>query len=234
MPLRRILILLVLLFVAGVTQAQTADSIQRQEKTLISSDSLSRDTTSKKSDKQDTLSKKERRREARRTQDTTEVVFKDSARLALEKINRQATIRSAIIPGWGQITNGKWWKVPIVYGGLVGVALAFDFNQRYYKHFLEEAQYRYENPEQYLNEEYAGINDEYIIQAKDYHRRNRDLSVLIGLGVYALNIIDAYVDSKMFRYDMGDDLSFRIGPSIQSYPGMRGQALGFKVAFAIP
>ena len=227
---RIFLLCMLMLLGTSYLRAQELDSLQLQQQEVSSTDSLDQDTLLKKQGG----SKKMNKRKERELQDTSDVVVKDSARLALEKINRQATIRSAVIPGWGQVTNGKWWKVPIVYGGLVGVVLTYDFQQRYYKHFLEEAQYRHENPEQYLNEEYANISPEYIIQAKDYHRRNRDLSILVGLGVYALNIIDAYVDSKMFRYDMGDELGLKIGPSLQTYPGMGGQALGFKVAFVIP
>src|SRR5690606_13425104 len=74
------------------------------------------------------------------TQDTAPVVYKDSARLALERRSRLAVKRSAILPGWGQITNGRWWKVPILYGGVVGLVISYDISQSGYKEMLEEAQ----------------------------------------------------------------------------------------------
>ncbi|HCN83771.1 MAG TPA: hypothetical protein DIT07_09125, partial [Sphingobacteriaceae bacterium] len=52
--------------------------------------------------------------------DTLPVVFKDSARLALERMPHTAVVRSAILPGLGQIYNKRWWKVPFIYGGFVG------------------------------------------------------------------------------------------------------------------
>jgi hypothetical protein len=78
-------------------------------------------------------------------------LFKDSTEL---QSPRKAVLRSAIIPGWGQARNGKWWKVPLVYGGFVGIGLVYDFNQRFYKEFLGESQARSEGRkelEQYFN-----------------------------------------------------------------------------------
>lgn len=239
--MRIVRFLSVLFFVLGVvqaSQAQKTDSLRKAIQ-IISVDSLNmQDTTNTPTT--ENVRKEQRRQRKQRPrviEDSTEVVFKDSARLALEELNRRATMRSVILPGWGQITNGRWWKVPIIYGGFVSVGLAFEFNQRNYRIFLKEAQFRLANPGQFDNPEYGQYNTQSIIQAKDFYRRNRDLSVLIGLGVYAINIIDAYVDSKMFRYDMGDDLTFQIRPSLQTYPlalGQTRQALGLKLAFTIP
>lgn len=142
------------------------------------------------------------------------VIFKDSARLALEALPRIASRRSAILPGWGQVTNGRWWKVPAVYGGFVGVGLVFEFNNRYYKKFLDELQYRDANNGEKLDPDLLKGDTPALIQYKDYYRRNRDLSVLIGVGWYAVNIIDAYIDAKFFRFDISDKLGFSIKPSL--------------------
>lgn len=148
------------------------------------------------------------------------VVYKDSTRIALENLTRTAVRKSAILPGWGQLQNGRWWKVPIVIGGFAGVVYSYDFARTHYRKFLKEAQYRTVNPgpNEFLYPEYAGYSTEGIIQAKDFYRRNRDLSILAGLGLYALQLIDAYVDAKFFRYDISDDFSFNLGPSIESNP----------------
>ncbi|WP_207427904.1 DUF5683 domain-containing protein [Pedobacter sp. SYSU D00535] len=146
-------------------------------------------------------------------------VVKDSARLVLERLPRQAALSSAIIPGWGQIRNGRWWKVPFIYGGIVGLVLTAEWEQRHYKEILHEIQYYQENGGKFDPEGlFAGrtdISDQNLIPFKDYYRRNRDLSILGIAAVYAINIIDAYVDAKFFRFDVSDDLAIKIQPSLQ-------------------
>ena len=147
--------------------------------------------------------------------ESKETVVKDSARLALERLPRRAVVSSAILPGLGQIRNGRWWKVPIIYGGFVSLALAIDFNQRYYKDILSELQYRNANSGMKLNPDYEPFEDRALISAKDFYRRNRDLSILACGALYAINLIDAYVDAKFFRFDISDDLAIKVSPSIQ-------------------
>ena len=142
-------------------------------------------------------------------------VLKDSARIAIEAMPRRAAMRSLLLPGYGQIYNKRWWKVPLVYGGFVGIGLVFEFNQRNYKIFLKEAQFRELNPGKTQNTLYAGYTSQGIIQIKDAYRRDRDLSVLAGLGFYAITIIDAYVDAKFFRFDISDELSLKVQPMIE-------------------
>jgi hypothetical protein len=163
-------------------------------------------------------------------------VVKDSARIALEAMPRRAALNSAMLPGLGQITNKRWWKVPLVYGGFVGLGLVFEFNQRYYKVFLKEAQFRQDNPGKTQNPLYAPFTTEGIISIKDSYRRNRDLSILAGLGFYAINIIDAYVDAKFFRFDISDDLSVKLSPSLNPNPIHASSAspvLGLKLKIAL-
>lgn len=160
-------------------------------------------------------------------------VLKDSARLAIEAMPRTAARRSAMLPGLGQIYNKRWWKVPLVYGGFVGIGLVYEFNQRNYKIFLKEAQYRQENPGKTQNPLYAPYTTEGIINIKDSYRRDRDLSILGGLGFYAINIIDAYIDAKFFRFDLSDDLSVQLKPSVQQtvpvHASASGAVLGLKL-----
>jgi hypothetical protein len=175
-------------------------------------------------------------------QDTTKKAIKktpaikDSARIAIEAMPRRAALNSAMLPGLGQIYNKRWWKVPLVYGGFIGIGLVFEFNQRYYQVFLKEAQFRQENPGKTQNPLYAPYTTEGIISIKDSYRRNRDLSVLAGLGFYAINIIDAYVDAKFFRFDISDELSVKVSPSLNQVPihaSSTGQVLGLKLKIAL-
>lgn len=149
-----------------------------------------------------------------KTKLATDGVVKDSARLAIEAMPGIALRRSAILPGLGQIYNKRWWKVPLVYGGFVGIGLVYEFNQRQYKIFLTEAQYRQEDPGK-ANPAWKAYTNEGIIGVKDDYRRTRDLSILAGVAFYAVQIIDAYIDAKFFRFDVSDDLSLKIDPFIQ-------------------
>lgn len=161
---------------------------------------------------------------------------KDSARLAIEEMPRRAAMKSLILPGLGQIYNKRWWKVPLVYGGFIGIGLVFEFNNRNYQVFLKEAQFRELNPQKTLNPLYSGYTNEGIIQIKDAYRRDRDLSVLGGLGFYAITIIDAYVDAKFFRFDISDELSMRIQPAVVQPPVHASAfppALGLKLKLSL-
>jgi hypothetical protein len=122
----------------------------------------------------------------------------------------RAALYSAILPGAGQIYNRKYWKVPIVLGGL-GVSYWFiqDNNkeyQRYKDAYLDVVNGRADE----FNGRYGA--DQLRSVADTYHRW-RDLSyVAFGL-VYALNIVDASVDGYFVRFDVSNDLSIRTGPS---------------------
>ncbi|MFA6945220.1 MAG: DUF5683 domain-containing protein [Pedobacter sp.] len=154
------------------------------------------------------------KRDSSKTTVKKETIVKDSARLAIEAMPRRAAMKSLMLPGLGQIYNKRWWKVPLVYGGFLGIGLVFEFNQRNYKVFLKEAQFRELNPGKTQNPLYSGYTNEGIIAIKDAYRRDRDLSVLAGLGFYAITIIDAYVDAKFFRFDISDELSLQVKPSV--------------------
>lgn len=159
-------------------------------------------------------------------------VIKDSARLAIEKMPKQAAIRSAILPGLGQLYNKRWWKVPMVYAGFISIGLAYEFNQRYYKEFLGEVQYRLENNNKPKDPRYAGYSYEGMVRVKDTYRRNRDLSILGFVGMHALNILDAYIDAKFFRFDISDDLSIQAYPTLYNQPTLT-QAYTFKFKLAL-
>lgn len=147
-------------------------------------------------------------------------LFKDSTEL---QNPRKAVLRSAILPGWGQIRNKRWWKVPLVYGGFVGLGLVYEFNNRYFKELLTESQFRKANPTlpdetRFKFERYKGIPDNQIYNAKDFYRRNRDLTLYSTFGFYLLQMVDAYIDAKLATFDVSDDLSLKIKPSIYAPP----------------
>ncbi len=223
---RGLISLILLIFFCVSAKGQVIDTLTGADR--ISKDTFNmQDTANIPRGKQEPLSKIQE-----------PVVIKDSTRLALEELTRTAVRKSMIIPGWGQLQNGRWWKVPIVVGGFAGLAYSYDFARQNYRKFLKEAQYRTVNPgpNEFLFPEFAGYSTEGVIQAKDFYRRNRDLSILGGLGFYAIQLIDAYVDAKFFRYDISDDFSFNVKPSFEPVPwafAYTKPTVGFKLAFQL-
>lgn len=141
---------------------------------------------------------------------------KDAHRQLIERMPRRATLRSLIIPGFGQLTNRRWWKVPLIYGGLILFYTEFKNNQASYRSFLAESQARADGRKE--NSNYSRYSDTGIYANKDLYRRNRDICMVSMVAVYAANVLDAYVDAKFFRFDISDKLTLRVNPSLQASP----------------
>ena len=129
----------------------------------------------------------------------------------------KAVMRSLMIPGWGQLYNHRWWKLPLIYAGLGSLGYLEVTNQHYYSSILKEAKLR----EQGLpgDPQYAGVSDADVISATDYYRRNRDLCILGFIGFWGIQMIDAYIDAKFqHSYTMDNNLSIKVTPAILGQP----------------
>jgi Family of unknown function (DUF5683) len=130
---------------------------------------------------------------------------------------RVATIRSAILPGWGQITNRKYWKLPLVYGGIGVTAGIFLYNIKTFK----EAKAAYinaidQNPinDFQIPEPYFSVRDqpERIRSFRNQIRQNVDYSALFFIIFWGLNVVDATVDAHLRYFDVGNNLSLQLKP----------------------
>ena len=143
---------------------------------------------------------------------------------------RGALWRAAAVPGWGQLYNRQYYKIPIVYvglGAIVGLALQLNDRYLFYRHaYLYKAWQQqlaegetnpfaqYEPVYAELAERYGEVEASRIRPIRDNFRRNRDLSYFgIGL-VYGLTMLDAYVSAHLLDFDIGEDLSFRVLPRV--------------------
>ena len=124
--------------------------------------------------------------------------------------------RSAIFPGWGQIYNKAYWKLPLVYGTYVGVGLVYNYNRTNYRKFRQAYIERSdEDPTNDFNTiESEVVTLDGIRRGREFFRKNRDLSVIAILGVHALQMVEAYVDAHLKGFDISDDLSFDTRPSL--------------------
>lgn len=131
-----------------------------------------------------------------------------------------------VIPGGGQIYNRKYWKLPLVYGGFMGCIYAMRWNNMMYKDYAQAyldimdddpgtASY---NKFLHLGRQITPQNEEryktIFKKRKDRYRRYRDLSFFVMLGVYAISVIDAYVDAELSVFDISKDLSLKLRPAV--------------------
>ncbi|MCL6260585.1 DUF5683 domain-containing protein [Aquiflexum sp. TKW24L] len=158
--------------------------------------------------------------------DTLKVDYTDPA----IKNPKKATILSAIVPGAGQIYNGKPWKVPIIYAGFAANIYFIEFNDRRYKIF-RDALFAYDEPGGPTdpNRAFPSLNRDGLVRNVNYWRRNRDLNYFLFIGIYALNIIDANVDAHLSAFDVSDDLTFRFEPSYESLSAGGGNIIGLSL-----
>ncbi|MBS2096657.1 DUF5683 domain-containing protein [Carboxylicivirga linearis] len=160
----------------------------------------------------------------------------------------KASFYAAILPGMGQIYNKKYWKLPILYGGIGATGYAIHFNSKYYKKY--RSAYRdfiIQDPgnKSYLEFIPPGLTEADVVggtyeswfedaleRKKQYYKRYRDLSYFIMVGVYIIQIVDAAVDAHFYNFSISDDLSMRVNPTIMEssrgdYGGV-GIQLNFK------
>jgi Family of unknown function (DUF5683) len=137
-------------------------------------------------------------------------VKKQGAKTRTLRSPKKAAIFSAILPGLGQAYNRSYWKIPIIYGAMGGLAYLFNNNNLEYQRNRNELIFRLNNPNQ-VND-YPKLSAENITTQKEIFRRYRDLSGLGFLLVYVGNILEASVDAHLKTYDMSDDLSLKWQP----------------------
>ena len=154
-------------------------------------------------------------------------------------LNRQpdaikAVWLGAIFPGAGQMYNRSYWKLPIVYGAFMGCGYAISWNHNRYSSYKtayidlyndNQAGTVSEDPSKsyiaVIPEGYdlkrVGGKDRWLNTLKNQqniYRRYRDYSILATVLVYALSLIDAYVDAQLFDYDISPDLTLNVEPQI--------------------
>lgn len=137
---------------------------------------------------------------------------------------KRAMWLAIVFPGAGQMYNRKYWKLPIIYGGFVGCFYAYSWNGQMYKDYAQaymdimdddDTTHSYDQF-MHLGNQVSGNISRYqnlFKKRKDRFRRYRDMSVFCIIGVYALSVIDAYVDASLSEFDISDDLTLRVSPT---------------------
>lgn len=163
----------------------------------------------------------------------------DSASLTKAKPEfspRKASIRSAILPGWGQAYNKKYWKIPIVYGALGTTAAVFSFNLTQYKRIsfayrllVLKDSLRYKEVDADLQPFIKANASNDLRNYRNSYRKDIDYSVIVFLLFWGLNVVDATVDAHLKGFDVSDDLSLKIKPGFSPVANTTGLSLVFDI-----
>ncbi|MDO4320230.1 MAG: DUF5683 domain-containing protein [Bacteroidales bacterium] len=138
----------------------------------------------------------------------------------------RAVWMSALFPGLGQVYNRRYWKLPLVVGGFMGLGYATSWNNgmlsdytRAYRDIMDNDP----STKSYMDFFPPTVNESdldkkwltNLLQSrKNFYRRNRDLCIICMVGVYFLAMIDAYVDASLSHFDISPDLSMDIAPAL--------------------
>ena len=160
-----------------------------------------------------------------------EALIKKSDTLVIKEIDplrpTKASFYSALLPGLGQAYNKKYWKLPIVYGA-IGTSLYFYINNnKKYNNYRDAYKRRLQG---FNDDEYQYLDDSRLIQAQRFYQRNRDLSLLVTVAFYVLNIVDANIDAHLAQFNVNDKLSFQpeVYPNEINYKLNMGISLNYK------
>jgi len=170
---------------------------------------------------------------------TADTVIKGEKKDSVRKHSpRKASLRSAILPGWGQIYNKKYWKLPLVYAGIGIPGYLIYYNKNWYdrsRYALAVASSSAPTQDS-LNKVHPQLlaltssrSVDAIRNYRNEFRKNMDYSILITLLFWGLNVIDATVDAHLKDFDVSDKISMRIKPVILT--GTRTPALSFVFNF---
>lgn len=141
---------------------------------------------------------------------TDSLHLKKAQKKAIYSQARKATVMSAVVPGLGQAYNKKYWKIPVIYAALGGLGYWGINNHQQYKYYSNNLRALYDEDPNTLNT--TPYSSSQLISQKNYYKKYRDIAIMAGAIVYAINIIDANVDAHLKTFDVSDDLSLKVHP----------------------
>ena len=147
----------------------------------------------------------------------------------------KATIYSAILPGLGQAYNKKYWKVPVVYAGFGFLTYLIYTNNTEYVSYNEAYVYDADIDPIPPNEYAIKYDKDQLLKGRDFYRKELERSFIFTALWYFLNIIDASVDAHLFNFDISDNLSLRVEPTMNFNHYISPKpAAGLKICISIP
>lgn len=155
-----------------------------------------------------------------------------SAQSVVKEHSANKALALSLIPGAGQVYNKQVWKIPIIYGALGAMGYFTYDNYQKMSVFKEEYLYRVNNNGQTLSSDLAEYPTQNIYNMYESYNKDFQLMIIISVAVYGVNLIDAYVFGHLFDYQIDDDISMSIMPSmIPTIDGTLAPTLGVGFRF---
>jgi len=167
------------------------------------------------------------------SQDSTRMMkTKDSVFSIRKHVPSTATKRSALIPGWGQIYNKQYWKLPLVYGLLAVPAATYVYNNDMYAKtkFAYEARFKETNGDpsdvSKIDPLIKNLSASSLQSYRNIFRKDRDYSIMWMVLAWGINVVDATVSGHLKEFDISNDLSMKVQPHFQ--PQFQQTGISFK------
>ncbi|GAA0873004.1 DUF5683 domain-containing protein [Gangjinia marincola] len=175
-------------------------------------------------------------------QDSLQVKNEDSIRLLKKQLRKakrvkaydplapaKAAFYSAVVPGLGQAYNGRYWKIPLVYGALVTTFVVRDFYDGEYNRFRDAYRRRLNG---FDDDEFADIlTDDNLIDLQQNTQRTRDVWTLLTVAAYILNIVDANVDAHLQQFNVSDQLTINPDLRYDQFTGLGTYGIALQYNF---
>ena len=142
----------------------------------------------------------------------------------------KAAVFSAILPGLGQIYNGQYWKVPIIYGTFLGLIHGIRYQNGLYNDFTNALRAQQDNDPNTINGFGDNVSTDILSRNRDQAQRNRDFLIIMTAVAYLINVVEAHVAAHLHEFQINEKLSMELEPQLQSSP-VFSQTLGFSMTF---
>ena len=140
----------------------------------------------------------------------------------------KAAFYSAVLPGLGQVYNKRYWKLPLIYGGIGASIYYYDLNNKNFKRYRNAYKRRLAG---FTDDEFQGLifDNDRLIDGMYFYKKYRDQSMLFIIGTYFLNILDANIDAHLKQYNINQNLSLK--PYMDQNPIVADHHFGVSLNF---
>lgn len=140
----------------------------------------------------------------------------------------KAAFYSAVLPGLGQVYNKRYWKLPLIYGGIGASIYYYDLNNKNFKRYRNAYKRRLAG---FTDDEFQDVifDNDRLIDGMNFYKQYRDQSMLFVIGTYFLNILDANIDAHLKQYNINQNLSLK--PYMDQNPIVADHHFGVSLNF---